>query len=117
MYLHKFKIFKQSRPPHFAPWHDRVIIPTPKYQGWMWFLFNYYQCAYASTEKDNLKQHIQAVQEPFKFIFNQCDYEPTHKTRLKLHMQSIHDHCEYASTMQINLVVINAIMNQHANLI
>ena len=72
---------------------------------------------YESTRKDNLKQHIQAVKEPFKFICNQCDYEPTHKTRLKLHMQSKHDHCEYASTMQINLVVtMRLLTNMHISL-
>ena len=73
------------------------------------FQFSCDHCEYESTRKDNLKQHIQAVHKGVRFSCDHCEYASTRKDNLKQHIKSVH----YA----MKLVVLNAIMNQHAKLI
>ena len=48
-------------------------------------------CVHKSTQKSNLKTHIQSIHEGIKFQCQYCGYKATQKYSLKIHIQSKHE--------------------------
>ena len=77
-------------------------------------------CPQTTTQKRNLKRHIQAVHAKIRdSVCEKCDYSATQKSDLRNHMMTVHkigektfkcDQCNYISTRK-------TLLNRHINLV